>query len=35
MLSGETPEEIADQLVEKLWQTELPSRFGWVVESGV
>lgn len=35
MLSGETPDEIASQLVDKLWQTELPSRFGWVVESGV
>lgn len=35
MLSGETVDEIASQLVDKLWQTELPSRFGWVVESGV
>lgn len=34
-ISGDNAQEIAEQLVDKLWQTELPSRFGWVVESGV
>ncbi|MGZ4122809.1 MAG: electron transfer flavoprotein subunit beta/FixA family protein [Tumebacillaceae bacterium] len=34
-VEAESAQEIAAQLVEKLWQTELPTRFGWQVESGV
>jgi electron transfer flavoprotein beta subunit len=29
MLAADTPQEIAAGLVDKLWQTELPARFGW------
>lgn len=28
-LEGETPEELANQLVDKLWGSELPKRLGW------
>ncbi|MGZ4032360.1 MAG: electron transfer flavoprotein subunit beta/FixA family protein [Tumebacillaceae bacterium] len=34
-VEADSAQEIAAQLVEKLWQTELPTRFGWQVESGV
>jgi electron transfer flavoprotein beta subunit len=29
MISGETPENIAEQLVTKLWEGDLPERLGW------
>lgn len=35
MLTADTASELAASLVEKLWQTDLPARFGWQVESGV
>jgi electron transfer flavoprotein beta subunit len=34
-LEGESVQHIAAELVDKLWQTELPARFGWQAESGV
>ena len=35
MITGIGNEQIADSLIEKLWQTELPARFGWQAESEV
>lgn len=29
MIAGDSPEALAGELAEKLWQTELPERFGW------
>lgn len=35
MITGEGYEQIANSLIDKLWQTELPARFGWQAESEV
>jgi electron transfer flavoprotein beta subunit len=33
MIPGNAPEELAKQVVAKLWETELPERFGWKAQA--